>query len=101
MPRPRPRTVLLSLALLIVVGLAVLAGFRLSPKGREARHLSQGDRYFSQQQYREAVFEYLNVLQVEATNARALRQLGLSHYKLGELGPAHHYLVKFQEIAPE
>src|SRR5438309_6084333 len=96
----RRYAVYVSLALLIV-GLTIAIVLGLSPKAREARHLQRGDRYFSRAQYREAILEYQNVLQVDATNARAIRQLGLAHYRLGELGQAIRYLPKAQELEPD
>src|SRR3990170_7617 len=87
--------------LLLVVGLLVAAGCARSPEAKKARHLERGDRYFSGQQYREAVIEYRNLLQLEGTNARAIRQLGLAHYQLGELGNALRYLLKSQELEPD
>src|SRR5207244_1889771 len=49
-------------------------------------------------QYREALIEYANVLQIDGTNTRAIRQLALSHYQLGELGQAYPYLLKSKEL---
>jgi tetratricopeptide (TPR) repeat protein len=100
MSRPRSRTIFFAIGLLVVVALAILVGLRLSPKAREARHLARGDLYFNQQRYREAALEYTNVLQVQATHARATRQLGLAHYMLGELEPARRHLTKSQELEP-
>src|SRR3990170_8240758 len=88
-------------ALLLVVGLLLAAGCARSPEAKKARHLERGDRYFSRQQYREAVIEYRNVLQFEGTNTHAIRQLGLAHYQLGELGHAQRFLLKSQELEPD
>ena len=85
----------------LVVGLLVAAGCARSPEAKKARHLERGDGYFSRQQYREAVIEFRNVLQLEGTNAHATRQLGLAHYQLGELGHALRYLLKSQELEPD
>ncbi len=97
--RPHKRTILLGLGLL-VIGVAIAAGVLWSPAARKARHLERADRYFSQEQYRQAIIEYRNVLQIEATNARSVRQLGLAHYQLGEMGHALRYLARSQELGP-
>src|SRR3989304_4813684 len=84
--------------LLLVVGLLLAAGCARSPEAKKARHLERGDGYFSRQQYREAVIEYRNVLQLDGRSAHAARQIGLAHYQLGELGHALRYLLKSQEL---
>lgn len=100
MLRRRSRIVLVLSIALLVVGLAIAVGLRLLPGAREARHLQRGDRYFKQQQYREASIAYQNVLQVAPTNAHAIRQLGLAHYQLGEIELAFRYLARSQELEP-
>jgi tetratricopeptide (TPR) repeat protein len=72
-----------------------------SPDEKKARHLERGDRYFQQEKYREAVLEYRNVLRIDTGNAKAVRQLGLAHYQLGEMGQAGRYLLRTQELEPE
>src|SRR6266446_4142716 len=99
MSRRKFRIVLLSVGLL-VAALAVAIGLHLAPGARQARHLQRGDRYYDRQQYREAIIAYQNVLQISATNARAIRQLGLAHYRLGQIELAFRYLVRSQELAP-
>src|SRR5262245_8648251 len=91
----RTSTVLSLAALLVVVGCS------RSPETRKARHLDRGDGYFAREQYREAVIEYANVLQIDATNTRAIRQIALSYYQLGEGGRAFPYLIKLKELDPE
>ncbi len=88
-------------ALLIMVMMALLAGCARSPEAKKARHLERGDRYFQQEKYREAVLEYRNVLRIDTGNAQAIRQLGLAHYQLGEMGQAGRYLLRTQELEPE
>ena len=87
----------------IVVLLTVLVamtGCSRSPDAKKARHLDRGDRYFARGQYREAVIEYANVLQLDRANQRAIRQLAFAHYQLGQIGQAFPYLVKSQELDP-
>src|SRR5215831_8186962 len=86
--------------LLLVVGLVIVVGCSRSPEAQKARHLERGDKYAAREQYREATLEYRNVLRYEANNARAIRQLGLAYYHLGEVGYAYRYLLKAQELTP-
>jgi tetratricopeptide (TPR) repeat protein len=84
-----------------MVMMLLLAGCARSPEAKKARHLERGDRYFQQEKYREAVLEYRNVLRIDTGNAKAIRQLGLAHYQLGEMGHAGRYLLRTQELEPE
>src|SRR5262245_7359470 len=86
---------------LLAVGLLVGAGCSRSPEAQKARYLDRGDKYAAREQYREAILEYRNVLRLDPTNARATRQLGLSHNQLGEVAQAFPFLLKAQELAPD
>src|SRR3989442_13670809 len=85
---------------LLLVGVTLAAGCARSPEAKKVRHLERGDKYFSKAEYREAVIEYANVLQLDQANPRAIRQLALAHYQLGQMGQAFPYLVKAQELDP-
>ncbi len=87
--------------LFLVVGLLVVAGCSRSPEAKKARHLERGDKYAAQEQYRDAILEYRNVLRIDPANARAIRQLGVSYFQLGELAQAFRYLLKAEELAPD
>src|SRR3989442_14883437 len=93
--RPSRAWILLLLSVLVVA-----TGCARSPEAKKARHLERGDKYFSKAQYREALIEYANVLQLDRANPRAIRQLALTHYQLGQMGQAFPYLVKSQELNP-
>src|SRR5438876_11394633 len=95
MPRASRGWIIVFLALLVA-----MTGCSRSPEAQKARHLERGDKYFSKAQYREAVIEYANVLQLDRANPRAIRQLALAHYQLGQIGQAFPYLVKSQELHP-
>ncbi len=88
------------IALLLSV-LIVMTGCSKSPEAKKAQHLERGDKYFAKAQFREAIIEYKNVIQIDAKNVRAYRQIALAHYQLGELPQAFPYLVKLQELDPE
>src|SRR3989441_585591 len=85
---------------LLLVGVTLVAGCVRSPEAKKARHLERGDRFFSKAEYREALIEYANVLQLDQANPRAIRQLALAYYQLGQVGQAFPYLVKAQELDP-
>src|SRR5437667_2565857 len=95
MSRASRRWIILFLALLVA-----MTGCSRSPEAKKARHLERGDKYFSKAEYREALIEYANVLQIDRANPRAIRQLALAHYQLGLMGQAFPYLVKAQELDP-
>ncbi len=89
-----------SLLVLILVGMAI-AGCAWSPEAKKARATSNGDRYFGEAKYKEAIIEYKNVLQIDGKNAHAFEHLGYSHYLLGEMQQSFRYLSKAKELAPE
>src|SRR5713101_4504089 len=88
------------IALLLSV-LVVMTGCSKSPEAKKTQHLERGDKYFAKAQFREAIIEYANVIQIDAKNVRAYRQIALAHYELGQLAQALPYLVKFLELEPE
>src|SRR5436309_7723391 len=87
--------------LLLMVALALTAGCARSPETKKARYLARGEGYFQKEQYREAIIEYRNAIRIEPTNARAIRQLGMAHYSLGEYGRAFTYLLNASRIEPD
>src|SRR4030095_9526366 len=59
-----------------------------------------GDKYFSQEKYKEAIIEYRNALRYDPANVQAIRQLGFAHYQLGEAGSAFGYLQRSKGLEP-
>src|SRR2546425_5850410 len=87
--------------IILLLGILVVAtACARSPEAKKARHLERGDKYFAKAQYREALIEYANVVRIDGSNIRAIRQLAVAHYQLGEIGQAFPYLVKSQEVDP-
>ena len=86
--------------LLLVCGLVLAAGCSRSPEAKKARHLERADRYFTQQQYGEAVIEYQRALRIDPKETRAIVRVGLSFYQMGSPGRAFPYLVKALEQDP-
>jgi tetratricopeptide (TPR) repeat protein len=83
------------------LGLLIVAGCARSPEAQKVRHLERGDRNAEREQYRDAILEYRNVLRFDPANERALRQLGVLHYQLGEMAQAFRFLLKAEEFAPD
>jgi Tfp pilus assembly protein PilF len=54
-----------------------------SPESKKATHLKQGQAYFDKQQYREALIEFQNVVQLDPKVADTHYRLALTHLKLG------------------
>ena len=80
--------------------LVLAAGCTYSPEAKKARHLERGERFFSGERYREALIEYRNVRRIEAGNLRAIRQIGLAHFQLGEMAQAFDYLRRTRDAEP-
>src|SRR3989442_924890 len=86
---------------LLLLVLVAAAGCARSPEAKKARHLERGDKYAAREQYKEAIIEYRNVLRIDGTNVRAIRNLGVSHYELREMGQAFGFLLKAKELEPD
>ena len=69
------------LSILVTLTLSGCDGF--SPDSKKAKHLQQGQTYFDKQQYREALIEFQNVLQLDPNNANTHYLLALTYLKLG------------------
>jgi len=90
-----------AITILAVAAIVLTAGCARSPEAKKARYLERGDRYFKQQQYREAILEYRNALRIDSNNAQAVRQLGFAHYELGQIGQSFRFLLKAAELEPD
>ncbi|MBI2526659.1 MAG: tetratricopeptide repeat protein [Candidatus Rokubacteria bacterium] len=89
------------LMVLVAVVVALAGGCARSPEARKARHLERGERYAKAEKYRDAIIEFRNVLRIDSANAQAIRQLGLAHFQLGEMGQAFRFLLRAQELEPD
>jgi Tfp pilus assembly protein PilF len=85
-------------SVLLILRWLASAGRNRSPEAQKLRHVERGDAYAAKEQYHEAILEYRNVLRLDGSNARAIRQLGLAYYDLGELTQAYGFLLKSQEL---
>jgi tetratricopeptide (TPR) repeat protein len=75
---------LISITLLGILVTHILGGCDwFSPENKKATHLQQGQAYFDKQQYREALIEFKNVVQLDPKDADTHYRLALTHLKLG------------------
>ena len=71
---------------------------RPDPEVAKAQHLAQGDEYFAQEQYAEAIVEYRTALQFDPSFGEALYHLGNSYLEIGNLWNATGVLVRAANI---
>lgn len=95
------RTFIHSFFILATAASLILAGAGCSKQARKDSHLRQADRYFTAGAYDRAEIEYLNVLQIEALNPRAIGRLGLIYFDQGRIGRANAYLLRGRELQPD
>ena len=95
------RKLIHSIFLLAAAALLVVALPGCSKQARKARHLASADKYFAADQLDKAEVEYLNVLQFEGLNSRAIGQLGLIYFEQGRFGRSVPFLTKGRELQPE
>jgi len=91
----------LLLVTILVLGMISSSSCQRSPQARKEHYLARADRYFAGGHYHEAIIEYLNVLRIDPTNTRALRNAGLAYFELGERGQSYQFLLRSQQLDPE
>ena len=65
------------------------------------RHADRGDAFFEQQKYREAIAEYVSATRFDPNNARLIKRLGVSYFRVGDLGAASQLLLKAESLDPK
>jgi tetratricopeptide (TPR) repeat protein len=84
--------------LAVALALLLVAGCSLGTN--KARLLERAERYFNAGEYDSARIEYLNLLQADAENAIAIRQLGAIWSEQGAPMRALPYLLKSRDLDP-
>ena len=85
----------------VVLAVLMLAvGLGCSAESKKVRHTERGDAFYSEQKYREAAIEYLNVLRIDQHDPHATRRLAYSYLSLGDAGQAFPHLLKARELYP-
>jgi len=85
----------------IAAGLLVCLVAGCSAKTRRAKHMQRADKYFSAGQYPKAEVEYLNVLQLDSLNARAIGRLATIYYEENRFDRAVAFLAKARQLTPD
>jgi len=79
-----PMRALISTTFISILLTLIMSGCDwLSPESKKAKHLEQAKAYFEKGQYREAVIEFKNVVQLDPKDAEAHYRLALTQLKLG------------------
>ena len=86
----------------LLIALAVsVSSLACSTEAKKARHLERGEEYFADGKYREAIIEFLNVIQLDENDRTANQRLAIALYNTGQLGPAFRYLQRAAEFDPD
>lgn len=85
--------------ILICFVLSMLTG--CSKEAKKERHWGRGEKYFSENKFKEAIIEYKNVLQIEPKDAKARYKLGLAYLKAGQFREAFSEFTKSVDVDPE
>ncbi len=69
-----------------------------SKEAKREKHWKRGEKYFSENKFREAIIEYKNVLQLDPKDAKVRYKLGLSHMRVGQFREAFSEFLKSVEL---
>jgi tetratricopeptide (TPR) repeat protein len=83
--------------IVLIAVLVVTASSACSTESKIKRHLARGDEYLAEGKYREAIIEFLNVIQLDEDNREATARLATALYDTGQFGPAFQYLQRAVE----
>ncbi len=86
---------------MLVVLIASMASSACSKEAKIARYLERGDQYLKEGKTREAIIEFLNVIQLDESNREATARLATTLYDTGQFGPAFQYLQRAVEFNPD
>jgi tetratricopeptide (TPR) repeat protein len=85
---------------LLVLGIALFASSACSKEAKIARYLERGDEYLKEGKTREAIIEFLNVIQLDERNREATARLARALFDSGQFGAAFQYLQRAVEFDP-
>jgi tetratricopeptide (TPR) repeat protein len=72
-----------------------------SPETKRQKFLENGNRYFAQEQYREAIIEYRNAVQIDPKFGEARAKLAESYARTGDAVNALNEFVRAADLLPE
>ena len=87
--------------LLLVCIAAFLANCTRDPNVRKQKYFESGQRYYAKGKYREAIIEYRNATEVDATYADAHYELAHAYIKLQDWQHAYSELSRTVELQPD
>jgi tetratricopeptide (TPR) repeat protein len=79
----------------------LLAASGCSAEAKRNRHLKSADRYFAAGDLEKAEIEYLNALQFDRKNPRAVGQLGIIYFDEGRIGRTIPFLKLAEQLDPD
>ncbi len=85
----------------LVLLIASMASSACSKEAKIARYLERGDEYLKEGKTREAIIEFLNVIQLDENNKDATARLARTLFDSGQFGPAFQYLQRAVEFNPD
>ena len=77
------------------------AGCALSPEEKKAQHIQRGNEYMAEEKYKEAIIEFRNVLKIDGGDLKAIENIGIAHFELGEIQKAYQFLSKARELGTQ
>jgi len=84
---------------LMILSLFIVSGLSgCSKEAKKAKHWKRGEKYYSENKFREAIIEYKNVLQLDPKDATCRYKLGLSHLRTGQFREAFSEFSKSVEL---
>lgn len=83
-----------------ILVLVAFTGCGLSKEEKLEKHTRNGDKYFSEQKYNEAIIEYKSALKLDPAHSGAVKGLGLSLFATGAVQDAFPLLKKASEADP-
>jgi len=86
---------------MLVLTIALFASSACSKEAKIARYLERGDEYLKEGKTREAIIEFLNVIQLDEGNRDATARLAKTLFDTGQFGPAFQYLQRAVEFNPD
>ena len=85
----------------LILLIASMASSACSKEAKIARYLERGDEYLKEGKTREAIIEFLNVIQLDENNREATARLAKTLFDTGQFGPSFQYLQRAVEFNPD
>ncbi len=85
----------------LILLISSMASSACSKEAKIARYLERGDAYLKEGKTREAIIEFLNVIQLDENNKDATARLARTLFDSGQFGPAFQYLQRAVEFNPD